>query len=126
MISSFSNRAIYRFSSLPRCDFTPPAYTGIPYEQVLADRQKYMPKFYFHYYKEPLLIHHGHKQYLFDHKGERYLDLISGISTVVLGHSHPEVTRVIRDQADKLVHTSPIYLSEHQAEYSKMLCKELG
>ena len=56
MISTLAHRTVFRFSSLPHCDFTPPPYNGIPFEQVLADRKKYMPNFYFHYYKDPLFV----------------------------------------------------------------------
>jgi alanine-glyoxylate transaminase/(R)-3-amino-2-methylpropionate-pyruvate transaminase len=86
-----------RFSSLklPECSFQPQPYSGLPYEQILKDRSTYMPNFYFHYYKKPLLITEGHLQYLFDHQGNRYIDLISGISTVALGHSHPAITKVV-------------------------------
>ena len=31
----------------------------------------------------------GHMQWLFDDKGRRYLDLIAGIVTINVGHSHP-------------------------------------
>jgi alanine-glyoxylate transaminase/(R)-3-amino-2-methylpropionate-pyruvate transaminase len=92
----------------------------------VKDRATYMPNFYFHYYKKPLLITEGHYQYLYDHEGKRYIDLISGISTVALGHSHPAITKVVNEQVSKVTHTSPIYLSEWQAEYSKRLCQELG
>lgn len=53
---------------------------------------------------------HGYRQYLFDHKGDRYIDLCAGISTVNCGHSHPRITSVIVDQAPKLMHLSPIYI----------------
>ncbi len=69
------------------------------------------PGIYFHFYKEPLFIVEGKYQYLFDHKGTRYLDLIAGISTVSIGHAHPAITKIIADQSDKLSHTTPIYLS---------------
>jgi len=81
-----------------------------------------MPNLYFHYYKEPLLIHEGHSQYLWDHKGKRYVDLISGISTVSVGHSHPRISKVVQEQVANLTHISPIYMHEYQGEYSKMLC----
>jgi alanine-glyoxylate transaminase / (R)-3-amino-2-methylpropionate-pyruvate transaminase len=81
---------------------------------------------YFHFYKDPLFIVEGKDQYLFDHKGNRYLDLIAGISTVSIGHSHPAITKVITEQAGRLMHTTPIYLTEYQGEYSKALCDELG
>ena len=101
----------YAFSSLPPINFKPSAYTGPSFEQVVNDRKKYMPNFYFHYYKTPLLISEGHMQYLFDHTGKRYLDLISGICTVSVGHAHPAISKVVKDQTAKLSHTSPIYLS---------------
>lgn len=80
---------------LPFVNHTPTPYTGSPFEQIIKDRTTYMPSFYFHYYKTPLLLVQGHLQYLYDHKGRRYLDLSSGISTVSCGHSHPEIVKVI-------------------------------
>jgi hypothetical protein len=40
-------------------------------------------------FKEPLLIHDGKMQWLFDHTGRRYLDMFGGILTVSVGHCHP-------------------------------------
>jgi alanine-glyoxylate transaminase/(R)-3-amino-2-methylpropionate-pyruvate transaminase len=40
-------------------------------------------------FKEPLLIHDGKMQWLFDHTGRRYLDMFGGIVTVSVGHCHP-------------------------------------
>lgn len=65
-------------------------------------------------------------QYLFDHKGNRYQDWISGISTVSIGHSHPALVNAITDQHKKLGHISQVNLSNVQAEYAKMLCDYLG
>lgn len=42
--------------------------------------------------------------YLFDTKGKRYMDLISGISVSNIGHRHPKVIRAIHDQLDKYMH----------------------
>jgi len=42
-------------------------------------------------YEEPLLLHEGKMQWLFDHKGKRYLDMFGGIATVSVGHCHPSV-----------------------------------
>lgn len=65
-------------------------------------------------------------QYLFDHKANRYQDWISGISTVSVGHSHPDMVKAINEQHSKLVHVSQIMLSNVQAQYAKMLCEQLG
>jgi len=65
-------------------------------------------------------------QYLYDHKGNRYIDLIGGIATISVGHSNPYITKVASEQIGKLQHISQIYLHEWQGEYSKRLCQELG
>ena len=113
--------------TLPHFNHKPRPYTGPSYEEVKALRDKYMPPgMYFHFYKQPLFIVEGKDQYLYDHKGNRYLDLIAGISTVSIGHAHQGITKLIAEQSDKLMHTTPIYLTEFQGKYSKALCDELG
>lgn len=61
-------------------------------------------------------------QYLYDHKGKRYQDWFSGISTVSIGHSHPKVVEAVTDQSSKLVQVSQVMLTSVQAQYAKMLC----
>jgi 4-aminobutyrate aminotransferase-like enzyme len=39
--------------------------------------------------------------YLYSPTGEKYIDLISGVSVSNIGHSHPEVVRAIRKQAGR-------------------------
>jgi acetylornithine/N-succinyldiaminopimelate aminotransferase len=51
-------------------------------------------------------------QYLYDHKGNRYLDLEANGGNVSVGHSHPAITKIITDQSAKLIHTSTIYMGE--------------
>lgn len=98
-------------SSLPLTHHTPRLYTGPSYDEVVNNRSKYMPAFYVPLYKKPLLIVEGHLQYLWDHTGKRYLDLAAGISTINVGHSHPRISKVVKDQADILTHTSAIYMN---------------
>ncbi|MFT6717155.1 MAG: acetylornithine/N-succinyldiaminopimelate aminotransferase [Saprospiraceae bacterium] len=42
--------------------------------------------------------------YLFGSKGERYLDLIAGISVSNVGHNHPAIVNAVKEQADKYMH----------------------
>lgn len=42
--------------------------------------------------------------YLFNDKGEKYIDLVSGVSVSNLGHRHPKVVSAIKDQLDKYMH----------------------
>lgn len=50
----------------------------------------------------PFAIERGEGSHVFDERGERYLDLLSGKSSLV-GHAHPRVVRAIREQAGKLI-----------------------
>ncbi len=66
------------------------------------------------YARLPVTFSHGEGVYLFDTEGRRYLDGITGLGVNGLGHAHPAVTAAIREQADKLVHTSNLYRIEAQ------------
>ena len=68
------------------------------------------------YARLPVTFSHGEGVYLFDTEGRRYLDGISGIGVNALGHAHPAVTAAIREQADKLVHSSNLYRIEQQEQ----------
>ena len=78
------------------------------------------------YARLPVTFSHGEGVYLFDTEGRRYLDGISGIAVNGLGHGHPAVTDAIRDQADKLLHTSNLYRIEGQEELANALTKVSG
>src|SRR5260370_8851358 len=58
--------------------------------------------------------------------GKVYLDLVAGIATNVLGHAHPNVVRAIKEQADKLIHISNLYINERQVELAEQLYNVSG
>ncbi|MBS4023804.1 MAG: aspartate aminotransferase family protein [Dethiobacter sp.] len=70
-----------------------------------------------------LLIKRGEGVYVWDEKGNRYLDFVSGLSVNNLGHCHPAVVEAIRNQAEKLIHTSNLYYSEPQARLAQTLVR---
>jgi acetylornithine aminotransferase len=78
------------------------------------------------YARLPVTFSHGEGVYLYDTDGRRYLDGISGIAVNGLGHAHPAVTAAIREQADKLVHTSNLYRIEVQEELAAALTAVAG
>ncbi|MDX1434147.1 MAG: acetylornithine transaminase [Gammaproteobacteria bacterium] len=61
------------------------------------------------YKRLPVTFTHGEGVYLFDERGERYVDALAGIAVCALGHAHPAVTRAVSEQAARLVHTSNLY-----------------
>jgi len=78
------------------------------------------------YTRLPVTFSHGRGVYLYDSDGRRYLDAIAGIAVNGLGHAHPAVTAAIREQADKLVHTSNLYRIEAQEQLGETLCRVAG
>ena len=63
----------------------------------------------------------GEGAYVWDSKGTRYLDALSGIAVCGLGHCHPAVTEAITTQAQTLVHASNLYALEPQVALAKRL-----
>ncbi len=61
--------------------------------------------------------------YLTDTQGNQYLDALCGVGVTGLGHSHPEISRAIQSQAQKVIHTSNWYHIEHQEILAEKLCQ---
>ncbi len=58
-----------------------------------------------------LVIERGDGNYLVDSDGNRYFDGISSLWTNVHGHNHPRINAAIRNQLDKIAHTTLLGLS---------------
>lgn len=61
------------------------------------------------YGRADLAFEKGEGPYLFTTDGKRFLDFGSGIAVTSLGHAHPHLVAALKDQADKLWHTSNLY-----------------
>jgi len=57
--------------------------------------------------------------YLYDNKGNKYADLISGIGVSIVGHRHPKVIESIKNQADRYLHTM-VYGEHIQAPQTQL------
>ena len=64
--------------------------------------------------------------YLFTDDGEKYLDALTGVAVVNLGHSHDKIVKTIKDQAEKLIHTSNWYRIDNQETLGEKLCAASG
>ncbi len=65
----------------------------------------------------------GNGCYLIDDKKNKYLDALSGVAVVNLGHCQQDIVKAIQDQAAKLIHTSNWYQIKHQQNLAEKLCK---
>ncbi len=69
----------------------------------------------------PIIVR-GEGNVLIDSDGYRYLDGISSLWTIVHGHNHPKIVHAVRSQAEKLMHSTLLGLSN---EPSIMLAEKL-
>ncbi len=102
---------------------TPTAEMTSATEEIMGLERSYLLQNYARY---PLVLHRGKGCYLYDLDGKRYLDLISGIGVNSLGYAHPRITKVIRQQAGLLLHTSNLYYHEYQGKLAERLAKISG
>ena len=101
------------------------SYEGPSYEAVRQIRKDNLSPAMLTYYRDPLLIHSGERQYLYDEKGREYLDMFAGIVTVSVGHCHPRVNQALEQQIKTLWHTTNIYLHPKVHEYAVKLVETL-
>ncbi len=94
-----------------------------PLDEIMGLERNYLLQNYTRY---PLALHRGKGCYVYDLDGNRYLDLISGIGVNSLGHAHPRIAKVIRQQAGLLLHTSNLYYHEYQGRLAERLAKISG
>src|SRR6202142_31158 len=94
---------------------TPPSVIDIEKQYLLQNYTRY-----------PLVLHRGKGCYVYDTGGRRYLDLIAGIGVNALGHAHPRLTKVIREQAGRMIHCSNLYYHEYQGPLAARIAKASG
>ncbi|MFT7185111.1 MAG: acetylornithine/N-succinyldiaminopimelate aminotransferase [Pseudohongiellaceae bacterium] len=78
------------------------------------------------YGRLPVAFESGDGVWLYDTDGNKYFDTFCGIAVCGLGHTHPAVTKAIKDQAGRLVHCSNFYHTPLQVKLAQKLCKLSG
>lgn len=75
------------------------------------------------YARLPVTFVRGRGCRLWDDEGREYLDCLAGIAVCNLGHCPPELTRVLCEQADTLVHVSNLFYTVPQARLAAELTR---
>ena len=73
------------------------------------------------FYDEPIELRRGERQYVYDGAGHEYLDFFGGIATVSSGHAIPEINEPIKEQLDRIIHSSTLFLIRSQIELAERL-----
>lgn len=104
------------------CDFYSIIDEENNYKKLLEDRKKYIGKNLSVSYQKPLKIIKGALQYLYDDKGNTFVDCVNNVSHV--GHCHPVVVKAMQQQIARL-NTNTRYLNDSIVEYAKAITATL-
>ena len=72
-----------------------------------------------------VVLDRGEGIYVYDVDGNSYIDLSAGMMCMVLGHSHPELTEVIKAQAGTFVHESSWFTNPWAVEFAERIVSTL-
>lgn len=78
------------------------------------------------YNRFPVVLESGQGVYLKDVDGKEYLDFGAGIAVFGLGYHYPGYDEALKEQVDKLIHTSNLFYSAPMAEAAEKLVKASG
>ena len=78
------------------------------------------------YNRYPVVLDHGKGVRLYDVDGREYLDFAAGIAVFALGYGNETYNQALKDQIDKLIHTSNLYYNEPMGEAAEKLIKASG
>jgi len=75
------------------------------------------------YNRYQIVLDRGEGVYLYDIEGKKYLDFCAGIAVFALGYHNAEYNNALKNQIDKLIHTSNYYYNVPAVEAAKKLKK---
>src|ERR1044072_3488650 len=101
----------------------PPPLVESSAQSVMDLERDYLLQNYARY---PVVLTRGKGCYVYDAAGRRYLDFLAGIGVNALGHAHPRVTKVLRDQAGLMIHCSNLFYHQYQGPLAKRLVEMSG
>lgn len=78
------------------------------------------------YNRYQIVLDHGEGVYLYDADGKKYLDFAAGIAVQALGYGNQEYNDALKQQIDKLMHTSNLYYNQPVIEAAEKICEVTG
>jgi len=78
------------------------------------------------YGRQPIVITRGKGALVWDANGREYIDCVAGIAVNNVGHCHPRVVAAIKEQAERLIHTSNLYYNDLQPVLAEKLSQLSG
>lgn len=78
------------------------------------------------YNRYQIVLDKGEGVYLYDIEGKRYLDFVAGIAVFALGYHYKDYDETLKNQIDKLMHTSNYYYNTPAIEAAEKVKKASG
>jgi hypothetical protein len=91
------------------------------HKDLLQRHKAVLPSWMALYYNEPISLVDGDGRRVTDAEGVTYLDFFGGILTTMTGYNVPEIVEAVKAQAERMVHTSTLYLIESQIELAEKI-----
>ena len=104
------------------CGFPPLIDQTAGYGSLLKERKKHIGRNLSISYRQPLKIVKGALQYLYDDRGNTFVDCVNNVSHV--GHCHPTVVKAMQKQI-AILNTNTRYLNDTITAYAKALIQTL-
>ena len=88
--------------------------------EIIKEADQYLLHTYNRY---PVVFERGRGVRLYDTDGREYLDFAAGIAVFGLGYGNETYNAALKDQIDKIIHTSNLYYNEPMAEAARKLAR---
>ncbi|HSF47651.1 MAG TPA: ornithine--oxo-acid transaminase [Burkholderiales bacterium] len=92
----------------------------IPVPEPIALEERYAAR---NYDPLPVILTKGKGIYVWDDKGNRYLDMLSAYSALSHGHAHPRLVKALTEQARTLTLTSRAFHTDKLGPFLARLCQ---
>ncbi|MFQ9514903.1 MAG: aspartate aminotransferase family protein [Eubacterium sp.] len=92
-------------------------------KEYMAQGEQY---FVHTYNRFPIVIEKGKDVYVYDVNGKKYLDFAAGIAVSALGYSNEEYKNALKEQIDRIMHTSNLYYNIPVIDAAKKLVEASG
>lgn len=89
-------------------------------EEYIDLGEKYLLKTY---NRTQIILDKGQGVFLYDTEGKKYLDFAAGIGVFALGYGNQDYNNGLKNQIDKLIHTSNLYYNVPAIEAAEKICK---
>lgn len=76
-------------------------------------------------YETPLIFQRGEGQYLWDERGQKYVDLLGMNVCISVGHAHPKVSAAVTEQLNTLQHCTTMFYHPVPAHFAEELAARM-